>query len=286
MKLPRWRPECPECGYSLRGLTEDRCPECGEPFPTTQRTFRRWAIRRLPWDRRHRTSLLRAYFTTVFLILFCPWKAARGLVIPDRWGRAVRWAVSHALAAAALDALATGPQQELGVIIADSWPDWPGPWLLWWADRRALWFAQGVAIWLLMLGSFPLLGALLYLGWGGEHQAARWGNVKWCLYCSIVAPLFVSAWIGGQIIMELSAYGGGGDAVRGFFFIVLPLPSSFPILLAAIAFSLWAGVGAAVNPYRRKRGPGRVLWWAGGFCAAWFLFSYVLFPLGVLGDLL
>jgi hypothetical protein len=24
--------QCPQCGYSLRGLTEDRCPECGKPF--------------------------------------------------------------------------------------------------------------------------------------------------------------------------------------------------------------------------------------------------------------
>lgn len=23
---------CPNCGYDLRGLTKDRCPECGEPF--------------------------------------------------------------------------------------------------------------------------------------------------------------------------------------------------------------------------------------------------------------
>jgi hypothetical protein len=23
---------CPECGYNLRGLSEQRCPECGRPF--------------------------------------------------------------------------------------------------------------------------------------------------------------------------------------------------------------------------------------------------------------
>ena len=23
---------CTKCGYSLKGLTEPRCPECGEPF--------------------------------------------------------------------------------------------------------------------------------------------------------------------------------------------------------------------------------------------------------------
>jgi hypothetical protein len=26
-------PRCPKCRYSLIGLTENRCPECGESFP-------------------------------------------------------------------------------------------------------------------------------------------------------------------------------------------------------------------------------------------------------------
>ncbi len=26
------KPRCPECGYSLRGLTWSRCPECGKAF--------------------------------------------------------------------------------------------------------------------------------------------------------------------------------------------------------------------------------------------------------------
>ncbi|HPD30449.1 MAG TPA: hypothetical protein PLL20_10665 [Phycisphaerae bacterium] len=36
---------CPHCGYSLRGLPENRCPECGRPFEVTELTqsFRpRW----------------------------------------------------------------------------------------------------------------------------------------------------------------------------------------------------------------------------------------------------
>ena len=28
----RKKNECVECGYSLRGLSERRCPECGTPF--------------------------------------------------------------------------------------------------------------------------------------------------------------------------------------------------------------------------------------------------------------
>ena len=66
MRVSRWRPVCPDCGYSLRGATSDRCPECGVPYPTTARTYRRWAVRRLPWDRLHRGSLLIAYFKSPF----------------------------------------------------------------------------------------------------------------------------------------------------------------------------------------------------------------------------
>ena len=28
-------PQCEKCGYSLKGLTEARCPQCGQPFPPT-----------------------------------------------------------------------------------------------------------------------------------------------------------------------------------------------------------------------------------------------------------
>src|SRR5437870_2533200 len=31
---------CPQCGYSLFGLSEPRCPECGRPFEVTDFTFR------------------------------------------------------------------------------------------------------------------------------------------------------------------------------------------------------------------------------------------------------
>ena len=34
---------CRQCGYMLFGLSEDRCPECGQPFdPADRSTFRRY----------------------------------------------------------------------------------------------------------------------------------------------------------------------------------------------------------------------------------------------------
>src|SRR5438552_9514787 len=35
---------CPQCGYSLFGLTEPRCPECGRRFEVTDFTFRPTAV--------------------------------------------------------------------------------------------------------------------------------------------------------------------------------------------------------------------------------------------------
>ncbi len=35
------------CGYSLRGLTGDRCPECGRPFPGTRK--RPYLVRGFLW---------------------------------------------------------------------------------------------------------------------------------------------------------------------------------------------------------------------------------------------
>jgi len=34
-KTKRDGPMCKQCGYSLRGLTIPRCPECGTPFPSS-----------------------------------------------------------------------------------------------------------------------------------------------------------------------------------------------------------------------------------------------------------
>ncbi len=71
---------CPSCGYNLTGLTEARCPECGEAFdweavrqaadPTPTIAFeqaRGW--RRVP-----------AFFWTALTVLLAPWVFARQVV--------------------------------------------------------------------------------------------------------------------------------------------------------------------------------------------------------------
>ena len=56
---------CPECGYSLRGLTSDRCPECG-----LELDFIESEASLISWERRREIGRMRAYWQTVVLAMF------------------------------------------------------------------------------------------------------------------------------------------------------------------------------------------------------------------------
>jgi hypothetical protein len=53
---------CPECGYDLRGIESERCPECGKPFDraTASRSL-------IPWMHRGQIGRVRAFARTVWL---------------------------------------------------------------------------------------------------------------------------------------------------------------------------------------------------------------------------
>jgi hypothetical protein len=51
---------CPECQYDLRGISSERCPECGLAFDRAQLSGSR-----IPWLHRHETGSVRAYIRTV-----------------------------------------------------------------------------------------------------------------------------------------------------------------------------------------------------------------------------
>jgi len=56
---------CPDCGYNLRGLTGERCPECGSSIEGM-----RDRTSRIPWVHRKEIGLIRAYWATVWLVMF------------------------------------------------------------------------------------------------------------------------------------------------------------------------------------------------------------------------
>jgi hypothetical protein len=56
---------CPDCGYSLRGLTSDRCPECGFELARI-----RSRTPRIPWEHRRRIGRMRAFLQTIGFVTF------------------------------------------------------------------------------------------------------------------------------------------------------------------------------------------------------------------------
>jgi hypothetical protein len=56
---------CQDCGYNLRGLTGDRCPECGRSLEGL-----RSEVSKIPWVHRKEIGRFRAYWKTVWFVMF------------------------------------------------------------------------------------------------------------------------------------------------------------------------------------------------------------------------
>lgn len=283
----RWRPVCPECGYSLHRLREERCPECGAPFPTRTRVFRRWAVQRLLWDRVERGNLLFAYVKTVFTILLCPDRAARGVANPDRFARAARWAGVHAsvlaLLAVAVAADLYWPR-ELAAHLFGS----PVGQLFWESEQPAagrllLWASQSLVAWLLVVAALPLLGVFLCAVGVARHRAAQLSLAKWSLYATmVVVPAFAASYV-----VQLAWF--WHLAMRQGAFPSLwqtPPLACQPLPLLVLAYGVWWALGVAVNPYMRTRGNRVFLRCTTVFLLAWLVLTRLLFNMGLLRELL
>jgi len=85
---------CQECAYNLRGLTSERCPECGRSIENLRDT-----VSRIPWIRRKEIGWCRAYWKTIWLATFCQSRfcdeLARPVSYPD--SQRFRWVtIAHA----------------------------------------------------------------------------------------------------------------------------------------------------------------------------------------------
>ena len=56
---------CQQCGYNLRGLTSDRCPECGRSLDGLRGT-----VPPIPWVHRKEIGWFRVYWKTVWTATF------------------------------------------------------------------------------------------------------------------------------------------------------------------------------------------------------------------------
>jgi len=64
-------PVCPVCGYDLRAITSDRCPECGLAIDRGV-----MSVSRIPWEHRRAIGRFNAFWRTVGLVLFAPGRFA------------------------------------------------------------------------------------------------------------------------------------------------------------------------------------------------------------------
>ena len=77
---------CPACGYSLRGITSDRCPECGLAIDRSA-----LAVSQIPWVHRRRIGRVRAYWRTVWFSTFQRKKLAGEVSRPVSYADAQRF---------------------------------------------------------------------------------------------------------------------------------------------------------------------------------------------------
>ena len=281
VRLARWRPACPECGYNLRKLAENRCPECGEPFLTTQRAYRRWARPRLLWDRRLRGSGWSAYLKSVLLLIFRPGLAADGLILPDRNGRATRWCLAHVLLLS-IAAVVTRSQYSLRELLGLLFEPADGIMAVQGvsAARYWIWLTQSLCAWLIALSLLPALGAGLAYALPGQPRIARRGFVKWSLYAVAPAALLAA----GGFIVHLSFFVGPFNFSNPLLLRLVERPPTFFVIVLLYAF--WWARGVTANPYSQRTG---FEWWILHFViyiAAWLALYHLVFPPDALEALL
>ncbi len=68
---------CIACGYNLRAIASDRCPECGTEFDVTASTESQ-----IPWSHRASLGRWRAFWKTVRLVLVRPQQLAKEMQRP------------------------------------------------------------------------------------------------------------------------------------------------------------------------------------------------------------
>jgi hypothetical protein len=68
---------CPQCGYNLRGIESELCPECGLAIDRAA-----FAESQLPWSHRKRIGYVRAYFRTLAMGLLDSKKLAMEVARP------------------------------------------------------------------------------------------------------------------------------------------------------------------------------------------------------------
>jgi hypothetical protein len=209
--------------------------------------------------------------------------------MPDRYGRAARWAAGHVVLLACAGLAFGQDSYFLNWTLRQLDPDaaaWRSVAFTWGtpsAGRMAIWAAQTYAAWLIALVVLPLLGALLGMAMAWHRPAARRGIAKWSLYATAIQIPVGAVWFAVLLIGSRTRYPSlpTGFAAR---MVDASLPNLFAVL--AVAYGLWWARGVSSNPYVRHRGFKSFILHGVVFAVAWALVTRALFPPGPLRGLL
>ena len=238
---------CERCGYDLRGLPVDRCPECGLTFdPATA------PLPRIPWLLRARLGRVAAFWQTVCLVTLSPRAFAAEFL------RASRVAARDARRfRSACVGLAVGSL--VAVCLAAGWPGVARRW----PDAAVLALAAGIAGWVF----FGLIAASTPFD---PIQTSLTGEQIWlsALNGYASAPLAFSPLPAASACVGLALLRAGPR---------LHEPGSVLLMLAcagAVAqFTAMAIGGAAIVRQVRRYGFEDTLWAAVGLPVRWFLIA-------------
>lgn len=136
---------CPGCGYDLRGISSDRCPECGQAIDRAT-----LSVSRIPWSHRNQIGRARAYWRTSLLVIFRSKRLPEEIARPVSFADAQRFRhVTVLLAWLPLAAWAAG-------LVLANWDDAtaglrsPESRFSWWLEATSL-VSLLFAIWLALL---------------------------------------------------------------------------------------------------------------------------------------
>lgn len=133
---------CPECGYDLRAITSERCPECGHAIDRAA-----MSVSRIPWSHRNAIGRSRAYWRTNLLAIFRSKRLAEEIARPVSFADAQRFRhVTILLAWIPMAAWAVG-------LVLANWDDATAG--LRSADSRLGWWMEA-AIYVSLLGALWL----------------------------------------------------------------------------------------------------------------------------------
>ncbi|MCA9253886.1 MAG: hypothetical protein R3E58_18825 [Phycisphaerae bacterium] len=286
VKMSRWRPVCPDCGYSIRRIVEQRCPECGNEFPATGKAFRRWAFRRLPWDRSPREFVAKAYIKSLCWIVFLPWRAARGLAIPDRTSRAIRWAMLHFAGTVISLALLSHGLHYVRWLQFKLFPSIlnqlePVKWNDYLIKQTPIWAVHTLIAWGTVLLVAVLTGCALSYLLPGRHRAAKLGGVKWSLY---IVPIYLLATVVWYPV-ELLFTGFPISFLAQSFWSLIGIQDT-PYWFLVTVYAVWWSWGISANQFNRRRQILACLPYFWLYFGTWLLIMRLISPFGALEPLL